>query len=103
MARARCSFCDKPQSAADPLVSSPADYDRVYICDACIRVCMRAIGDAPGHVGGDAANPAQCSFCHLSADRVRLQASPGDPPKAMICEQCLMVCMSILDVTPPEA
>ena len=36
-----CSFCGKPQSAADRLIAGCG----VYICDACVRLCMSIIED----------------------------------------------------------
>ncbi len=36
-----CSFCGKPQSAADRLIAGSG----VYICDACVRLCMSIIED----------------------------------------------------------
>ena len=37
----RCSFCGKPQSMADRLIAGSG----VYICDACVRLCMSIIED----------------------------------------------------------
>lgn len=92
----RCSFCNKTQDEAGKLICSPSDYERAYICDDCIPVCANAIAAAatpsPGH-----GNAQRCSFCHKGSKTVRLQPSPGDPPKAFICEECLAVCMSILE------
>lgn len=36
-----CSFCGKPQSMADRLIAGSG----VYICDACVRLCMSIIED----------------------------------------------------------
>ncbi len=36
-----CSFCGKPQAAADRLIAGAG----VYICDACVRLCMSIIED----------------------------------------------------------
>ncbi len=36
-----CSFCGKPQSLADRLIAGSG----VYICDACVRLCMSIIED----------------------------------------------------------
>ncbi len=36
-----CSFCGKPQSLADRLIAGSG----VYICDACVRLCMSIIQD----------------------------------------------------------
>lgn len=49
-----------------------------------------------------------CSFCRKPRSAVaRLISSPGDGPRAYICDECVRVCESILDedaarVTPPE-
>src|SRR5579872_6637053 len=92
----RCSFCNKTQDAAGKLICSPSDYERVSICDDCIRVCAKAIAAVARPVG-DRGSELRCSFCHIGSDTVRLQPSPGEPPKAMVCEECLSVCMSILE------
>ena len=34
-----CSFCGKPQAVADRLI----DGSGVYLCDACVRLCMSII------------------------------------------------------------
>ncbi len=40
----------------------------------------------------------RCSFCHKSQDVVgKLISSPGDYPKAYICDECIAVCNSILE------
>ena len=36
-----CSFCGKPQSVADRLIAGSG----VYICDACVKLCMSIIED----------------------------------------------------------
>lgn len=36
-----CSFCGKPQAVADRLIAGTG----VYICDACVRLCMSIIED----------------------------------------------------------
>jgi ATP-dependent protease Clp ATPase subunit len=51
--------------------------------------------------------PLRCSFCHKSQDTVqKLIASPSmdDPKRAYICDECIMVCASILgdDRDPPK-
>jgi len=99
----RCSFCNKSQNAVAKLISSPSDYPRAYICDQCVRLCSAAIPSAPKPPGHRSVNTLECSFCKVGADMVRLFPSLGDPPKALICEQCLEVCMSIFedDDSPP--
>jgi ATP-dependent Clp protease ATP-binding subunit ClpX len=40
----------------------------------------------------------RCSFCNKTQDAVRkLIASPGDPPRTYICNECVTVCSTILD------
>jgi len=40
----------------------------------------------------------RCSFCHKSQDLVgKLISSPGDYPRAYICDECVAVCNSILE------
>ena len=40
----------------------------------------------------------RCSFCHKSQDVVgKLISSPGDYPRAYICDECIAVCNSILE------
>jgi len=48
------------------------------------------------------AEPLRCSFCHKSQETVqKLISSPGmdrmDPRRAFICDECVMVCASILE------
>jgi hypothetical protein len=39
-----------------------------------------------------------CSFCQKSQDSVsKLISSPGDYPRAYICDECIAVCASILE------
>ena len=47
----------------------------------------------------------RCSFCRKSQDVVqKLIGSPSDDPKAYICEECVDVCVSVLqyDRDPPD-
>src|ERR1700743_1310627 len=45
----------------------------------------------------------RCSFCHKSQDVVgKLISSPSDYPRAYICDECIAVCNSILEVSRPE-
>ena len=42
-----------------------------------------------------------CSFCRKSQDSVaKLISSPSDYPRAYICDECIAVCASILDLPP---
>ena len=51
MDEARCSFCNKPASAAGALIKAPSAAPKgrseVYICTECIRACA-AILDGDG-------------------------------------------------------
>ena len=97
----RCSFCKQTQDQVAKLISSPPAFQRAYICDECVRVCLNAIGDATRPSGRLSVNKRRCSFCHKGSDIVRLQSSSGDPPDASICEECLTVCKDILqDIAP---
>jgi hypothetical protein len=93
----RCSFCDAALSAVVKMISAPRDYPRAYICDECIRSLNRKLGDIPGPAKRCGVNDPGCSFCHKGPDRFILIPSPGDPPKALICEECLAVCIFILE------
>ena|SRR5579863_7545323 len=40
----------------------------------------------------------RCSFCHKSQSKVgKLISSPGDYPRAYICDECITVCAMILE------
>jgi ATP-dependent Clp protease ATP-binding subunit ClpX len=40
----------------------------------------------------------KCSFCHKNQDVVgKLVSSPGDYPRAYICDECVAVCNSIFE------
>jgi ATP-dependent protease Clp ATPase subunit len=94
----RCSFCKSTLDQVAALITSPLRLERtyIYICDECVRACLNAIGDAPRPSGRLPVNKRRCSFCNKGSDIVRLQSSSGDRPKASICEECLDVCMAIL-------
>ena len=45
-----------------------------------------------------------CSFCHKPQDAVgKLISSPGDAPRAFICDECVTVCNAILEEDRGEA
>jgi ATP-dependent protease Clp ATPase subunit len=35
----RCSFCRKSYDKIEWLITSPAEYEPVYICDGCVAIC----------------------------------------------------------------
>jgi ATP-dependent Clp protease ATP-binding subunit ClpX len=37
----RCTFCGKPHTEVNKLVAGPG----VYICDACVTLCVQVIGE----------------------------------------------------------
>jgi hypothetical protein len=44
------------------------------------------------------ASVLRCSFCHKSADSgSKLISSPGDHPRADICDECIAVCAAIVE------
>ena len=44
----------------------------------------------------------RCSFCHKTQDIVgKLISTPGEYPKAYICDECVAVCNSILEDDKP--
>ena len=51
----------------------------------------------------------RCSFCQKSQNKVgKLISTPGDYPRAYICDECIGVCSSILaddraEVPPPDS
>jgi ATP-dependent Clp protease ATP-binding subunit ClpX len=46
----------------------------------------------------------RCSFCHKPQDAVgKLISSPGDTPRAYICDECVSVCNQILEEDKTEA
>ncbi len=92
----RCSFCGKEQAAVGKLISGPNDYPRAYICDGCILQCWKALRDLPDPSGEHTANPQRCSFCRKSIDDVTSVPASGNPPAALICRECVSVCVSIL-------
>jgi hypothetical protein len=49
-----CSFCHKSQDVVAKLISSPSDYPRAYICDACIAICNSILADE--RIGSDDGN-----------------------------------------------
>ena len=67
----QCSFCHKKQDVVAKLISSPSDYDRVYICDECVAVCQSILEDdgvasaAPTPLVQP--RPSHCLMCHPMA------------------------------------
>lgn len=82
-----CSFCAKTQHECGKLVAGPA----VYICDECIsrlaaeaKTIARSLGDQ------------KCSFCGKTLSLVAAK----DGQTAHICDQCLDLCIEILQSVP---
>jgi ATP-dependent protease Clp ATPase subunit len=49
-------------------------------------------------------NALRCSFCRKSQDVVgKLISSPSDYPRTYICDECIRICMEILEDDQPEA
>ncbi len=47
---------------------------------------------------GQSNNELRCSFCRKSQDTVgKLISSPSDDSRAFICDQCIVVCHSIIE------
>ena len=62
-----CSFCRKSEKNVGKLISSPSDYDRVYICDECVAVCASIIEDdriEAAEPSSDAAQPYAMGVNH---------------------------------------
>lgn len=108
----RCSFCGKAQESCQKLIASPdegyppvgflrrrhrREYPRAYICDQCVARCTAALAGLPTPIGNRPVNAPVCSFCHGGLLPAKLVPAPGDPPEALICEECLAVCRSILE------
>jgi ATP-dependent protease Clp ATPase subunit len=46
----------------------------------------------------------RCSFCQKNEKRVaKLISTPADYPRAYICDECIMVCASILEDDQPKS
>jgi len=45
----------------------------------------------------------RCSFCHKAQDDAKiLFSSPGDFPRAYICDECVAVCAVALETDPQK-
>jgi hypothetical protein len=108
----RCSFCGEAQEPCQKLISSPKNYDPVgwfhrrhfhrefpgaYICDQCVARCTAALAGLPEPAGNRLVNAPGCSFCSKGPGVVKLVPALGESPSALICEECLEVCRSILE------
>lgn len=60
-----CSFCRKTQDAVGKLISSPSDYPRAYICDACVQKYtseeQQYLPSGPVALPN---RPSHCLMCH---------------------------------------
>jgi len=82
-----CSFCRKPQSAVQQLVSSPSETPRAYICDECIAVCASMVHE-------DLPPPAPEPVVHPPAPTV-VQAAPPEPPLHELLEARLFAALEL--------
>ncbi|MGH9627065.1 MAG: ClpX C4-type zinc finger protein [Bryobacteraceae bacterium] len=50
------------------------------------------------HASGSGCDSLRCSFCHKAQGDVRkLISNPGEYPRAYICDECVGVCMTIIE------
>lgn len=70
--RLTCSFCGKNETEVSKLVAGP----RVYICDECVAVASRLMGD-DSHDDGETAKVEPTVWGKLAA-RVRQLLHDGD-------------------------
>lgn len=87
-----CSWCDRPPSEVTKLIAGP----RIYICDACVDACERALTGnerANGRLRTVERGRTRCSFCAKVANGERpVVAGPRN-----VCSECLRSCREILD------
>ncbi|MCS7481149.1 ClpX C4-type zinc finger protein [Umezawaea endophytica] len=83
-----CSFCGAAKTEVSSLVAGPG----VFICDGCVDLCGRVLGEADAAHGPSHVDPVpstsgfSCSFCGRgAADSARLVAGPG----VKICDACV--------------
>ena len=79
----RCAGCNRVDSEVKKLLAARAASSDLFICDACVGDCARAIGDAPTRIPGVARS---CSFCVKSEDYVAIMIAIG---AKMICDECV--------------
>ena len=85
-----CTFCEKPPSEVQKLVSGP----NVYICDGCIVAAEHALESSTENALALAkGGRPECSFCgkRRSADRPVVLG-----PTSNICETCVCTCRQII-------
>lgn len=88
---AACTFCERPPSEVQKLVSGP----NVYICDGCIEGARAAVEGLPpkSSLAVARSGRAECSFCgkRRSSDRTIVIG-----PTSNICETCVTTCRQIV-------
>jgi ATP-dependent Clp protease ATP-binding subunit ClpX len=102
-----CSFCGKRRADARHFIAGP----RVFICDACVAVCVRivekeraAASRGPASAPPDAnARPPQpelhCSFCNKPRHSIEQLIHGGSPGHDVyICNECLALSAEIVGV-----
>ena len=98
----KCSFCSKDQNQVELLIEKPG----MFICDECVESFSAGMKDPD--FGQATELHSECSFCSfvktLPVSMHGLTASAGNKgrrlvrgPTRCICDDCLDVCMEIVD------
>lgn len=87
-----CTFCGRPPAEVDKLIAGP----NVFICDACVALARKALATKrqAGTFAPAKGALARCSFCRKRHTAARPVIAT---PAASICQDCLTVCLGILD------
>lgn len=94
----RCSFCDRPRTEVDYMITGP----RVFICDACVQLGHEVLENAAEHdqpPAPDSLSGVACSFCGKSAAEVAHLVRADEDSRAsdtLICDECLSVADDVL-------
>lgn len=89
-----CSFCGQGKSDRGRLVHGA----NAIICDACVRSCAKALERRPAEndrENGHAARGTECSLCGSSR-----RAKFAEQSAKCVCDQCVAVCLEIVDQSP---
>ena len=84
-----CSFCRKPQSAVQQLVSSPSETPRAYICDECIAACALMVREDPPPLA-PAPEPVM-----RPPESAAVQAAQEEPPLHELLEARLFAALEL--------